>query len=102
MDAQRDVPMLASFLDPAAIGRPGRIAEDQPALFLGQAPKIGNGKKGAQGSPAQASPVRRSEPCDSSPCGRSEEHTSELQSLMGNSNAGICCKKNNAKRARRQ
>src|SRR3546814_3151383 len=98
MDAQRDVPMLASFLDPAAIGRPGRIAEDQPALFLGQAPKIGNGKKGAQASPAQASPVRRREPCDSSPCGgargrRSEKHTSELQSLMHISYAVFCLKK---------
>src|SRR3546814_20685494 len=43
--------------------------------------------------PLSASSRRISSPCSSSSGGRSEEHTSELQSLMRNSYAVFCLKK---------
>src|SRR3546814_8982702 len=50
-------------------------------------------RTGSRGQPERASPRRRRRRGSPNPRGRSEEHTSELQSLMRISYAVICLKK---------
>src|SRR3546814_9135926 len=68
-------------------GRSYRESADAIALYLPELP-LGSGPIAPLGTLPMASAIR-----DGSP--RSEEHTSELQSLMRNSYATFCCKKKN-------
>src|SRR3546814_5978414 len=63
---------------------------DQPADDLGQAETLGDGQPEPLGIHAAAATT---DPAPSGDRPRSEEHTSELQSLMRNSYAVFCLKK---------
>src|SRR3546814_8448565 len=86
------VPRLAAGVQTAAVGAVGDAARYRESMVADQCrdrTRMGDGRTAA---PARAPPLRPALVAQ-----RSEEHTSELQSLMRTSYAVFCLKKKNRK-----